>query len=202
MNKEAIFWEWFKANNSKYFYLNQITDATKKEELLNLVLEKLHEYCDKLYFEIGGFPNEPQELIISAEGNRSYFNKVEELVSKAPKINDWQIIAHKPAIGTNFITEYEGIKLNPLEIWFLPLDNEKEPDVLGLRLCIPNYNSQQETKFVAGCYQMLDGLLGEKSVITNVHHVEVDKLPKKPETKGLIELRELPKYLIWRNTKA
>jgi hypothetical protein len=125
MNKEEIFWNWFKTNNSKYFYLNQIKDLVEKEKLLDQFLKQLHNYCDKLYFEIGGFPNQPQELIISAEGNKNYFDKVEALVKVAPKINDWQIIAFKPPMGVDFITEYGGVKLNVHEIWFLPLENNK-----------------------------------------------------------------------------
>ena len=202
MTAEETFWNWFKVNNSKYYYLNQIVDPKEKEKLLDLFLDKLHEYCNKLFFEIGGYSNEPQELIITAEGNKDYFSKAEELVSKAPKINDWQIIAHKPAIGIDFITEYKDIKLNPREIWFLPLDNKKEPKALGLRIYLPNYDPQKEQTFLEGCYQVLDGILGEKSVMLNIHLIEVDKLPRNPEEEGLIELSELPKYILWRNTKV
>src|SRR4051794_15901947 len=131
MSKEDTFWDWFKTNNSKYYYLNQITDLEKREKLLNQFLEQLHNYCDNLFFEIGGVPNEPQELIISAEGNKDYFDKVEELVAAAPKLSDWEIIAFKPPLGVDYITEYKGIKLNARKIWFLPLDNEDDPKSLG-----------------------------------------------------------------------
>lgn len=201
MSREEIFWNWFKANSSKYYYLNQMADF-EKEKLLDEFLKQLHNYCDKLFFEIGGVPNEPQELIISAEGNTDYFDKVETLVAKAPQIEDWQIIAFKPPMGVDYVTEYEGIKLDPHEIWFLPLDNEDDPKALGLKICLPNYNSKKEKVLLEGCYQILDTILGEKSVALDLQHVEVDKLPKKPEEKGLIELSELPKYITWRKTKA
>ena len=201
VTKAEIFWEWFKINNSRYFYLNQIVSSEEKANLLDDFLEQLHEYCDKLYFEIGGFPNEPQELIISAEGDKDYFHKVEELISKAPKINDWQIIAFKPPMGADFITEYEDIKLNPQKIWFLPLDNKNNPTELGLKLYLPNYIPKKEKTFFEGCYQVLDTILGEKSFALDINHVELDKLPMNPEKKGLIELPELPKYIAWRKTK-
>jgi hypothetical protein len=202
MSKEENFWEWFKRNNSKYFYLNQIDSPEKREKLLNEFLEQLHEYCDKLYFEIGGFPNEPQELIISAEGDIKYFHNVELLVSKAPKINDWQIIAFKPPMGTNFVTKYEDIKLDPSEIWFLPLDNKNDPKSLGLRIYLPDYKPQKEKTFLEGCYQVIDAILGEKSSALDIDHLELRKLPEEPEKEGLIELSELPKYISWRKTKV
>jgi hypothetical protein len=201
MNKEGIFWNWFKKNNSKYYYLNLIKDLVEKEKLLDEFLKQLHNYCDKLYFEIGGFPNQPQELIISAEGNKNYFDKVEALVKAAPKINDWQIIAFKPPMGVDFTTEYGGVKLNVHEIWFLPLENGDDPQALGLRIYLPNYNAEQENVFIEGCYQVLDGILGEKTVTLDIQHVEVDKLPIKPEEKGLIELSELQKYISWRKQR-
>jgi len=202
MSKEDIFWNWFELNSSKYYYINQIDDLVEKEKLLDDFLKHLHDYCDKLFFKIGGTPNEPQELIISAEGNKHCFHIVEALVTKAPEIDGWKIIAFKPPMGVDFVTEYDGIKLDPHEIWFLPLDNENDPNELGLRLCFQNYNPKKEKIFLEGCYQVLDTILGEKSVMFDLQHVEVAKLPRRPEENGLIELSELPKYIAWRKTKV
>jgi hypothetical protein len=202
MSKEEQFWGWFKINNSKYFFLNQVIDLESKEKLLSEFLDQLHAYCDKLFFEIGGIPNEPQELIISAEGDKAYFDKVERLVSKAPKINDWQIIAFKPPMGFDFITEYEGVKLEVNGIWFLPLESENEPKALGVKLFFSNYSSKKEGSFIGGSYQILDAILGEKSAALEINHIEVGKLPKNPEKEGLIELLELPKYINWRNARV
>lgn len=202
MNKQIIFWNWFKTNSSKYYYLNQITNLEEKEKLLDDFLKQLHSYCDKLFFEIGGVPNERQELIISAEGNKSYFDKVETLVAEAPKLSDWEIIAFKPSIGLDFVTEYKLIKLDPREIWFLPLENEDNLQALGLGIYFPNYSSQKKNVFIEGAYQLLDAILGEKSAALDILHLEVGKLPIKPEEKGLIELCELPKYIKWRKTKV
>ena len=157
MSSEGKFWNWFKENSFKYYNLNLIADADEKEKLLDVFLENLHNYCDKLFFEIGGNHNEAQELIITAEGNKNYFSKVEKLVSMAPIMNGWQVIAFKPPMGIDFITEYEDIRLNPNEIWFLPLDNENDPSALGLKICMPGYNARKEKTYLEGCYQMLDG---------------------------------------------
>lgn len=202
MGKDIIFWNWFIENSSKYFSINQLTDLEEKERLLEEFLKQLHDYCDKLYFEIGGVPNERQELIITSAGNRDYFVKVEALVGRAPKLNDWEIIAFKPAMGTNFVTQYLGVELDPKKIWFLPLDNEKFPLALGLRIFLPIYTIEQQDILLEGCYQLLNTMLGEKSAALDVQHVEIDKIPNNPEENGLIEFSELVEYISWRKRKV
>jgi hypothetical protein len=67
-NSSDSFWSWFKQHHRKYSFINQV-DLSVKEDLLNAFSEELHKYCDKLFFEIGGEPEECRELIITAEGN-------------------------------------------------------------------------------------------------------------------------------------
>lgn len=198
MSKEDVFWEWFKENKSKYYNLSLLPDSEKKEQVLDEFLNRLHKYNSGLYFEIGGVPNGEQELIISAEGDVDYFEIVESLVAKAPKMEGWHIIALKPPMGATFITNYEGIRLNPKEIWFLPLDNKNDPTSLGIMMCFPNYEHAKEQAFIEGAYQVLDVILGEKSVTLDIQYLEVNELPDKPKEKGLIELIDLPAYIKWR----
>jgi len=202
MTEEEKFWEWFKKNNSKYYFLNQILDEPKKEELLDDFLRHLHEYCNSLFFEIGGIPKEGQELIITAGGNKEYFAKAEQLVSKAPKIDEWEIKALKPPMGIDFVSRYEGVELNPNEIWFLPLDNEEDPKSLGLRICLENYDPKNEELYLNASYQLLDTILGERSAALDISYVEVDRLSQNPKKEGLIELSDLPQYIAWRKTKV
>ena len=76
MSREQQFWDWFKVNEAKYFSLNQITDDYEKERLLDDLLSHLHEYCDQLFFEVGGYPDEKQDLIITAEGDTSFLMRL------------------------------------------------------------------------------------------------------------------------------
>ncbi len=201
MTKEKLFWNWFEVNSHKYTALAQITDLDKKEELLNTLLEELHKYCPKLYFQIGGGPNEDHELIVTAEGDKDYFDAAESLVSSAPDINGWQIFALKPPMGVNFVTIYEDITLDPAEAWFLPLDGQTDPNSFGLIIYFPNFSAEQKETFLNGSYQMLDTILGEKSVALDLQYVDVDILPGNPEEMGLIEVADLPKYMKWRTEK-
>lgn len=196
------FWRWFEKNNAKFFFLNQIDNKEEKEKLLDNFLEHLHQYSDKLFFEIGGHPDETQDLIITAEGNLDYFPKVEELVKQAPKLKDWNIIAFKPPFDPGFVIEYRGIKIDPKKTWFLPLENEDNPSQLGLKICTLDYSSSKEKDFLSAAYLALDSILGEKSNALNVQHVQVEDLPNDPEEEGLINLAELPQYITWKKSKS
>lgn len=202
MSKENKFWDWFFKNNGRYYSLNLVADKYLKEKLLNELLEHLHNYSEGLYFEIGGSPNEAQELIISAEGKKEHFVEVEKLVAEVPLISNWKFVAFKQPATTLFVTEYEGLILDPKLIWFLPLDNENDPSTLGLIVYLKNYTERHKDLFVAGVFKVLDTLLGDKSAALNIQYLDVDKLPANPKKKGLIELVDLPKYISWRNKET
>jgi hypothetical protein len=161
----------------------------------------LHDYCNKLYFELGGKPNGTQELIISAGGNKEYFDKADYLVSLAPKIADWEFVSLKPARGINFITNYEGIQIDPKKIWFSPLEDKKDASKLGLRLYIPNFKEKNENTFIDASYEMLDSMLGERRSAMDIQHIEVVQLPLNHEQQGLIELSKLADYIQWKKGK-
>jgi hypothetical protein len=195
MTKEQQFWDWFKLNEAKSFFLNQIDDDNEKERILDDLLSHLHEYCDHLFFEVGGHPNEKQDLIITAEGNTDFFDQVESLLKQAPLLQYWTIIAFKPAIGFGTI-EYNGIKLNPETMRFNPLSN-KASSQIGLRVHIDNFSSVREKDFLQAVYLLLDNALGEKAAATEIGYVDVKNMPPAPEKDDLIEFIKLPKYIQW-----
>lgn len=196
MSPEEKFWKWFESNQSEYLYLDTVAPV-QKEELLNQLLNRLHEYCDKLYFQVGGNPDKlRRELVITAEGNLEYFEAVEKLIAAAPKFENWRIIAFKQPMGIDFITTYEGLTLDPKSIWFLPLSNSKKPEMIGIRVCIHNYDSNEAKKYKLAVYQILDTILGEKATATEIDYLDVESLSNYDlEKDGLIKLVELPSYL-------
>ncbi len=198
MSKEQQFWNWFKENEAEYFFLNQIDDNNEKERLLDELLKRLHLYSDKLFFEIGGYPDKKQDLIITAEGNADFFDKVESLVKQAPILEYWTIIAFKPAIGFGTI-EYNSIKLNPETMRFNPLSN-KTSSKIGLRVHIDNFSSVREKDFLQAVYLLLDNVLGEKAAALEIGYVDVKKMPPIPEKEDLIELIKLPRYIQWKKS--
>ena len=177
-------------------------DEEAKEKLLNDFLEQLHKYCDKIYFEIGGYPDEDQELIITAEGDKNYFDKVEELISSAPQIPGWTFIAFKPAMPDHFTSKWDDLELNTEDMWFLPLSNDENSD-LGIRVFFRNHELIKDDETLTPLlYKMLDTIVGEKSFALDIHYVDTDLLPDEPEDEGLYPILELPEYIEWHKSQA
>lgn len=201
MSKEEEFWFWFQANNARFFFLNQIVNEAERERILKEFMNHLHAYNENLFFEIGGYPDEIQELIITAEGNAKYFHEVEHLVHSAPPIKDWTIIALKPPVKGGFTITYKDVHLKVEDLGFFPLENVRKPEELGLIVYLEYYDVQNEIDALTCVYLVLDALLGEKSAALDVHHVEINLLQLKPQDQELVDLIELPKYINWKKSK-
>jgi hypothetical protein len=202
MSKEQQFWDWFKQNETKYYFLNQIDDEEEKEKHLDNFFDHLHEYCENLFFMVGGQPDEKQDLIITAEGNTNFFGQVEALVEQAPLLEHWNVIAFKPAQADHkFKVKHEGIELDPQTLYFIPL-NSKKSDQIGLRIYLDSYDSTRKQDFLTVAYWVLDNILGEKSSALDIGYVEIEALPPYPEREELIELTKLPQYINWKKGKS
>ncbi|HEY4328040.1 MAG TPA: hypothetical protein VGN20_28910 [Mucilaginibacter sp.] len=195
------FWNWFEKSNKSYLSLDDANEDIK-EQLLQDIEDQLHEYCDQLWFEIGGMPGEEQELIITAEGDVNFFGQVEALINSAPTIEKWKFIAFIQPQECNNTIDFEGIELKRDDLWFMPLQSASNPKSIGIKVCTADYEAVQENKwFKNAVYKMLDTVLGEKSVAIDINHVDYGKLPEKPEEHGMIELAELPAYVKWKKSK-
>jgi hypothetical protein len=124
------------------------------------------------------------------------------LVAEAPSLSNWKFIAFKQPADSPFVTEYEGLILDPAVMWFMPLDNERQPGALGIIVYTKNYTERHKEMFMAGVFKVLDTLLGEKATADYIDYLDVAKLPANPKKKGLIELIDLPRYITWRHSKS
>ncbi|HVU97999.1 MAG TPA: hypothetical protein VHE34_22400 [Puia sp.] len=201
MTESKNFWNWFTKNQTAYTFLASI-DESVKEELLNNLLDQLHKYCDQLYFEIGGFPDEEQELVITAEGNKDYFTKVEELVSDAPSINGWSFVAFKQPTRDQFNSKWGDIELNSQDIWFIPLESKISTEI-GIRVYVPNYDQIRENESSKPLLlKMIDTILGEKSFAEDLAYIEFESQVRDPEEDGQIPIIEHSNYIEWSKSKA
>jgi len=194
MPDPRTFWTWFSVAVPRL----QRFKHGRDEALLDELQDHLQSYSSGLWFEIGGHPDGPMELVISAEGDTDYFDDVKALVASAPSIDGWTFVAFKPAQGFGFTTEYEGITVDPAKSWFLPMHSTNDPSELGLRVAVPGFNAEEAKSYRAAVYIVIETGLGELRAWEAIKHVEVTEVPASPESEGYIELHELERYLDWR----
>ncbi|MEP0987898.1 hypothetical protein [Ekhidna sp.] len=195
IDKEKRFWKWFEKNNSKFLFINEV-EPDIKEQHLNEFLRELHRVNDRLYFLIGGHPdNKKVELIITPEGIKELFPVVEQLVSKAPELHDWEIIAFKPAQGAGFVTEFGGRKFDPKEIDFIPLDNQDDPSLVGIQVIYPDFTNDERDIFFAATYQVIDTLIGERSTTLDIDYLDITVTPEETSELTTLKLTELENFI-------
>ena len=187
------FWRWFSEAKSSFELL-----AETEDPLWDFALGKLKTIDEGLWFELSDLDVTPREFIITAEGISELFPLVEEIVQKSPKDPNWKFVALKPPLGFDFVTEYEGIQVDPKDLWFLPLDSGTISSVLELRIGVRSYEPEKQEAVSSATLLILDTALGERIASQEIHVVEVCALPASPEKEGYFALPELPAYLAWR----
>lgn len=192
---EEQFWNWFTENQ---FKLIDSKDADH-QNYLDQLLEKLHKYCDRLYYEIGFFDEHTAELIVTANGEQSHFDKVSRLIKSAPKLENWVFTALKPPGEREFEVEFQGVTVNSEKTYFLPLSNPAKPGQLGLEIFVEGYSNKEQEKYFYGVFIALMTLLGEKSAAEDIHYIRVKNLEERAGETYL--LTRLPDYMEWYKQK-
>ena len=184
-------WTWF------------VTAAPQPAELrgnvehpfLDEVEAKLHQFCDDLWFEVGGKPEGPMEFVISAEGQERLFDKVLELSKAAPVIPGWLIVPFKQPQGVRFILEYKGVVLDPEECWFVALSSVDAPGRFALRVGVPNYQDAKSEIIDLALYLLVDAGLGELVSSQRIVSIRSCEIPSDPQSFGFIRLNRLGDYI-------
>ena len=192
------FWAWFAANEARFRSIRRLDN----EPLLDEILAHLHAYSERLFFMIGGDPDGPTELIITAEGDKSAFGAVRALVDAAPSLASWNFIAFKPAGGCDFVCTWEGARIDVKRAWFRPILSKTNPKLFGLRMVCDEYVEALHDEFVSCAYVVLDTVLGELTAAGEVHDVDAGRTPAEPESEGYVRLPELPAFIATQNAKA
>lgn len=196
MNEDlAAFWQWFSGEQQRL----HIMAAESPGNLVDEVNSELGTLGLPLSCEVGVGPEEPIELIFSADGARTNFSLARALVKLAPSSDSWAFIPLKPPRGFDFKTDYEGLEIDPRDLWFLPLDVNDHPDLLGIRIGIPGLEGTEDPDMLLdACWMVLDTALGEESATVDLAHVDCTELPANPTSSGFMVLTELPEFIRWR----
>lgn len=184
----AEFWQSFELNAAKLAQARS-ADTPVYDELLD-TLQEIHE---GLFIEFSTSPGEC-ELIITAEGEKSLFPLVEQIVAAAPAVKGWKIFALKPKLGFPELIQWEGYQLSIEEVVFDPMENETGE--LGLFLLVPNLADEDAQNAHDALLRAIDHGLGEREFAEAVAFTEIAALEESADE--FISLTDLESFIEWR----
>ena len=209
MNFPDIFWSWFTAHNESLTMLGDLDEATRNR-LLDELQQQLTAYCDGLTYEMGEPTAQGRTLTISAEGDFDLFRHVVELVDNAPDIDWWEFVAFRQPKGKNLRVLFDRYRFETAKMAFMQLENDEEPDIIGLRVALPNLpagyvshpDDPEGDDLLVGVYVTLEALLGEFDCTTLIGYVDICPMPKEPFKSGFRPLDDLPEFVEWFKRKV
>ena len=152
------FWDWLRRNQHRLDRLQ-----TSNQPFWGEILERLHKVRPDFGFEVSDVSEDPREFIITAQGHAPSFAGVDGLTAEAPVLPGWRVVPLKPARGFEFAVNYEGMRLDPRDMWFLPLNHPELPRALGLRVAVPDITSADIDTVTNAVLVILDTAIGERS---------------------------------------
>lgn len=177
------FWNHFQKNNFVFLLLKEIPKDELKTHFDKLI-GILHQYNKDLDLIIKNKKN-GAELIITANGNPYLFKEVELLVHHAPVVERWKITAflrpdlniEKYENGTDKPLEYYGITIRISEMYFIPLENPKRPNDLGIKVLLKNYIVHKDNpRLREAVYVQIERLIGEKAFANDIAFIEMEQI--------------------------
>lgn len=194
MHNTEMFWKWFADNNDRLTMLNDLSEK-EQQELLEQLQEQLTAYCDGLSFEISEPMQSGRVLTFSAEGDVELFQYVVQLVDDAPDFDWWEFVPFKQSKGTQLKVYFDKYLFETSKMYFMQLENEEEPDVLGVRIALENPDTDDDQ--LVGVYVTLEALIGEFDCATLVGYLDTCDIPANPEEEGFRPLDEFPEFVEW-----
>ena len=189
------FWQWFADNNERLTMLNDLTDAEQRQ-LLDDLQRNLDDYCEGLTFEIGDPTPSGRTLTFSAEGDTDLFRYVIDLTDNAPDFDWWEVVPFKQPKGTDLKVTFDKYRFETKKMFFMQLESEEEPDILGVRVALPDPVSGDDDQLV-GVYVTLEALIGEFDCATLVGYLDTCAIPPEPFKAGFRPLDDFPDFVEW-----
>lgn len=192
----SIFWNWFVENNEQLVMLNDL-DKALQQQLLEAMQHQLDQFCEGLSYEMGEPTPSGRTLTFSAEGDMDLFEYVVALTDEAPDLDWWDFVAFKQPAGKNVKVTFDKYHFASKDMYFQQLECEEEPDILGVRVAIPNPVKKDDDDQLVGVYVTLEAMIGEFDCATLVGYLEVCPVPEEPFKSGFKPLDDFPEFVEW-----
>lgn len=195
MHDVNLFWNWFSDNNERLTMLGDL-DEKEQQSLLEELQEQLDAYCEGLTYEMGEPTPSGRTLTFSAEGDMDLFRYVVELVDNAPDLDWWEFVAFKQPKGTDLKVTFDKYRFETKKMYFMQLESEEEPDILGVRVALPDPVKDDDDQLV-GVYVTLEALIGEFDCSTLIGYLDTCPVPAEPFKEGFRPLDDFPEFIEW-----
>lgn len=176
----AAFWSWFQKNAAE---LHADPDLRKVMERISTELAKI----DKgVFAEIGG-DAKTRLLVISVDGKKELFPKVQAIHAAAPKVDGWKIVPFRQRSAPGEMAKFQlgGKTLDPTQIKLVAKANG---DKLDIDVYMPGFTTHDEMAQIG--FIVLDHTVGEYDMETRIGGIEFLPLEKAPA--GAKPIAELP----------
>jgi len=185
MDTQTEFWSWF-ASQAKGFC------AAPKEEMpliVQHISERIKLVNEGLVCEFGLKGEQLGELVISSDGIKELIPVVSSFVEAAPQIEGWTVTAFRPRLDQYEEMEltFSGQTISPKTIWFRPLTDEGEFDVIFYHF---DFNEDDNAILINGTYILLDMAVGELDVMTKIRYMDHQLMESDPAEQGLLPFSE------------
>ncbi|MBO4588455.1 MAG: hypothetical protein J5711_06125 [Bacteroidales bacterium] len=189
------FWKWFTEHNEQLTMLDDL-DEKEANALLEEMQKVLDGYCEGLTYEIGDQTNNGRTVTFSAEGDTDLFKYVTDLVEEAPDLDWWEFVAFKQPKGKGLKVTFDKYRFDTKKMYFMELENEESPDMVGLRVALENPVEGDDDQLV-GVYVTIEALIGEFDCATLVGYLDVCPIPAEPFKEGFKPMDDLPEFIEW-----
>jgi hypothetical protein len=161
---ESEFWQWFQTNEAALFDFER-----DQERTFDRLGAAMHEVHPSLTFEFGPKEAGRREFVISADGMREAFPKVESLFAEAPRLARWKVVKFRQR-REPLNVRYDGVLVEAGSVSVLM---HSKGGKIALTVLIPGYTEATRKTYVAIAFLLLDQTLGEYDVDTRVGQIGV-----------------------------
>lgn len=189
------FWQWFSDNNERLTMLADLDDSHQKQ-LLEALQAQLDEYCEGLTYEMGEPTPSGRTLTFTAEGDADLFEYLLALTDNAPDLDWWEFVPFKQPKGTDLKVTFDKYSFETRKMYFMQLESEEEPDILGIRVALPDPVKDDDDQLV-GVYVTLEALIGEFDCSTLIGYLDTCPIPAEPFKEGFRPLDDFPEFVEW-----
>jgi hypothetical protein len=190
------FWKWFQENEKEFYRVVKEQDDIEKN-FFDKLSPKLKEINDGFFYLAGMLNKNTAEIVFTTDGAVKHIVFVEELVNKAPKIENWVFTTLKPSLDIKDVSiEMAGHKFNDENISFYPNEHPDFPDEIDITVVHNDLNEENRPLITNGTYLFLDNFLGELNFATAIDTLAVTG--KESGQKELVPIGKLKDYLLWR----